>query len=657
MCGLAGFLQVYPEPEADMWRQVLAMARTLAHRGPDDESLWVEGASGIALGFRRLAILDTSPAGRQPMLSGDGRYAIVFNGEIYNYRELRRELGDTVRFRGTSDTEVVLEMVARHGMERVLARLWGMFAIALWDRAERTLLLARDRLGKKPLYYGRFGGTFLFGSELKALRAHPRFRAEIDRPSLTQYMRFGYVPSPDSIYQGVRKLAPGTYALVRAGQDPELRTYWSSRDAVSEALRNRLDISDEDAVQQLETLLKDAVARRMVSDVPLGALLSGGIDSSAVVSLMQAQSPMPVRTFTIGFNVQSYNEAEQAKAVAAHLGTDHTELYVSPGEAEAVIPRLPELYDEPFSDSSQIPTFLVCKLARQHVTVALSGDGGDELFGGYTRYLLAERLWGLLRHAPRWVRGAAAGAIRSVPPGRWHRWYNAAVPLIPGRWRQTLPGDKAFKLAELLGVAGKDELYLRLVSQWREPELVVEGGRERAGVLRDASVLRDFPEFADRMMLLDLVTYLPDDILVKIDRASMGAGLEARCPLLDHRVVEWVWRLPARLKVRGGESKWVLRQLLSRHVPRSLTDRPKMGFGIPIDLWLRGPLREWAEDLLSERRLRVEGFLSPSLVRAEWSAHISGERNNQFRLWAVLMFQAWLAKSGSSDRGGGYQSL
>jgi asparagine synthase (glutamine-hydrolysing) len=620
------------------------MAATLAHRGPDDESAWADPGAGIALGFRRLAIIDTSPAGRQPMVSADGRYVIAYNGEIYNYRELRDELGPGVRLRGASDTEVMLETVSRVGMERAIPRLWGMFAIALWDRKERTLLLARDRIGKKPLYYGRFGGMLLFGSELKALRAHPQFRPPIDRESLTQYMRLGYVPAPFSIYEGVRKLLPGTYALIRAGHEPQLHAYWSARDRMRDALKERdPEIPDEEAVRQLETLLKDAVARRMISDVPLGALLSGGIDSSAVAALMQSQSRRPVRTFTIGFDVAGYNEAEAAKSVAAHLGTDHTELYVSPGEAESVIPQLPALYDEPFSDSSQIPTFLVCKLARRHVTVTLSGDGGDEAFGGYTRYLLADRIWRLLRPAPRWARQAAATTIRSVRPALWDRWYRAAEPVLPLRWRQTLPADKAFKLADLMGVKDRSELYLRLVSQWREPEMVVEGGRERAGILQDESVAHDCPDFADRMMLLDLLTYLPDDILVKVDRASMGSSLEARSPFLDHRVLEWGWRLPPRFKVRGTESKWILKQLLYRHVPRNLVERPKMGFGIPIDVWLRGPLRGWAEDLLSERRLRADGFLKPAPIRTAWAEHVSGQRNNQYRLWAVLIFQSWLA--------------
>jgi asparagine synthase (glutamine-hydrolysing) len=631
-------------PDA-LYEQARLMADTLRHRGPDDQGVWTDPDAGVALGFRRLSILDLSPTGHQPMSSGDGRYVVVYNGEIYNFQDLREELEKRgAHFRGTSDTEVLLEGCSCWGPEATIPRLWGMFAIALWDRQERTLLLARDRLGKKPLYYWQDGATFLFGSELKALRAHPSFSAEIDRDALAAYLRFGYVPAPLCIYRNAHKLPQGCMAVVHAGHPPETRPYWDARQVVRDGLRGRLDLSDGEAADQLDTLLRDAVARRMIADVPLGAMLSGGFDSSTVVALMQAQSSRPVRTFTIGFHEAAYNEAEDAKEVARHLGTDHTELYVTPREALDVIPRLPTLYDEPFADSSQIPTFLVSALARRHVTVALSGDGGDELFGGYTRYQWADAIWRRVRRLPLGVRGGVARAIKAWPPERWDSLYGAVKWAVPGRVRQTLPGDKAHKLAELLTADRPDTLYHRLVSLWKSPCELVVGGQEPASVLLDPAVRELVPDFTERMMLLDLVTYLPDDILVKVDRASMGVSLEARCPLLDHRVVEWVWRLPNRFKNRDGQSKWLLRKVLGRYVPPELVERPKMGFGVPIDAWLRGPLREWAEELLDEGRMWEQGLLRPEPIRAAWAGHLSGRRNDQYRLWAVLMFQAWRAE-------------
>jgi asparagine synthase (glutamine-hydrolysing) len=642
MCGLTGYWQTPGAPEWAMCEQVKCMADTVTHRGPDDSGAWVDPAAGIALGFRRLAILDLSPTGHQPMFSADGRYVVIFNGEIYNYRDLRAELEQRgIRFRGSSDTEVILEGCSIWGPEATIPRLWGMFALALWDRQERVLILARDRVGKKPMYYTQMNDAFIFGSELKALRAHPAFQAEIDRDALALYLRFGYVPSPHSIYQGVHKLPPGHYAVVREARRPELHCYWDARRVVETGLARQLNLSDAEAIEGLDALLRDAVARRMIADVPLGALLSGGLDSSIVVALMQAQSSIPVKTYTIGFHVAEYNEAEAAKAVARHLGTDHAELYVTPQETQDVIPRLPQLYDEPFADSSQIPTFLVCELARRHVTVSLSGDGGDELFGGYTRYLWAEGIWKRLRYLPQPARQLAAGAIRQASPARWDAVYAGIEPLLPPRLRQSLPGDKLYKLAGMLPSANQDRLYHRLVSLWKTPDELVIGGHEPASLLTDASIRRNIPNFTERMMFLDLVTYLPDDILVKVDRASMGVSLEARAPLLDHRVVEWVWQLPLTLKKRDGRSKWLLRQVLYRYIPPELIDRPKTGFGVPIDVWLRGSLREWAEALLDEKRLRREGFLRPEAIRSTWADHLSGQRNEQYRLWAILMFQAW----------------
>lgn len=473
------------------------------------------------------------------------------------------------------------------------------------------------------------------------MRAHPAFAAEVDGEALTAYLRFGYVPTPQTIYKGVHKLPAGSYAIVQPGQPPAICTYWSAREAAEYGLDHRLTISEADAIEQLDNLLRDSVARRMIADVPLGALLSGGVDSSVVTALMQAQSNRPVKTYTIGFKVPDFNEAEMAKAVAAHLGTDHTELYVTEDEARAVVPRLPDLFDEPFADSSQIPVYLVSQLARQHVTVALSGDGGDELFAGYTRYLWAENIWRRLGEWPGWARTAASRMIEHVSPRRWDKLYETAEPIIPKQLRQVHPGEKLNKFAALLSVASQDALYRSLVSWWKEPETVVRGGHEPIGPLDDVSIQKRFTNFTERMMLWDTVTYLPDDILVKVDRASMGVSLEARAPLLDHRLVEWAWQLPLSFKLRNGQGKWLLRQVLYRYVPATLIERPKQGFGVPIDSWLRGPLREWAESLLAEDRLAREGFFNPKPIRALWQAHVAGSRNEPHQLWAILMFQAW----------------
>jgi asparagine synthase (glutamine-hydrolysing) len=645
MCGLTGFWESPGKSAKDLMAIAARMAETLRHRGPDDNGEWSDAESGVALGFRRLSILDLSPAAHQPMLSADGRYAIVFNGEIYNHRELREKLmREGAVFRSTSDTEVLVELASKYGPVAVFSRIWGMFAIAIWDRREKTLYLARDRFGKKPLYYARCGELFLFGSELKSLRTHPGFRRDIDRDAVAAYLRFGYVPAPHCIYRCASKLLPGHFAVVRQDKVPETRPFWDARTVIPAILRERKPMAEPDAVSDLEALLTDAVSRRLISDVPLGALLSGGIDSSLVVALMQACSPKPVRTFTIGSPDAVYDEAKAAKAVAAHLRTDHTELYVTPDEGREVIPKIPDLYDEPFSDSSQIPTYLVSRIARQHVTVALSGDGGDEVFGGYTRYMLAEGLWRWMRATPAAVRRIASRTIQKIPVGTIDRIYRGLEPLVPDRWRLGLAGDKAHKVAEMLETPDQDMLYRRLVSAWKNPGLLMLRGREPAGLLDDP-LLRDlFPVYTERMMFLDLMTYLPDDILVKVDRASMAVGLEVRSPLLDHRLVEWAWRLPMNFRVREGKSKWLLRQVLYRHVPRELVERPKMGFGIPLGSWLRGPLAEWAESLLAEKRLKEEGFFRSEPIRQAWSEHLSGNRAHEYRLWCILMFQAWLER-------------
>jgi asparagine synthase (glutamine-hydrolysing) len=638
MCGLSGFWDVNHGADADLLHETaLRMADTLRHRGPNDRGVWADPEAGIALGFRRLSILDLSPEGHQPMTSAGGRYVLVFNGEIYNYADLRRELedGSSPPFRGHSDTEVMLAAIERWGLERSLDRFVGMFAFALWDRAERTLHLGRDRMGEKPLYYGRMEGTFLFGSELKALKAHPAFRGEVDREALDLFMRYGWVPGPYSIYTGVRKLPPGTTLSVSdpgTGPLPEPRAYWSVQEAALAGAAEPFTGDAAAAADRLEELLRDAVRRQMVADVPLGAFLSGGIDSSTIVALMQAQSDRPIRTFTIGFHELGFNEAEFARDVARHLGTDHTELYVTPHEAQTVIPRLPTLYDEPFADSSSIPTFLVSQLAVQSVTVCLSGDGGDELFAGYPWYPRVDRFWGRIRGLPEGVRHAAARVLAVIP--------------VPAAWSNA--GARVRTLAGALAAArSPEDLHRYLISCWgpaRTPVIGADGLTGHADALAVAAHLdgRSAGDTVRRLRALDMTTYLPDDILVKLDRASMAVSLESRAPLLDHRVVEFAWKLPTALNLRGGKGKRVLRRVLHRHVPTSLVERPKSGFSVPLGVWLRGPLREWAEDLLDADRLRREGFLDPESVHQCWASHLSGARDREHWLWNVLMFEAWL---------------
>lgn len=640
MCGLAGFWSPSATSTADQLVDTAGrMADAIAHRGPDDRGLWADAPAGIAMGFRRLAIIDLTPSGHQPMVSEGGRFVVTFNGEIYNYQDLRHELaGMGARFRGTSDTEVMLAGFERWGPAATFPRLWGMFAIALWDRQARVLWIARDRLGKKPLYYGWHEGVFLYGSELKALRAHPACPTRVSTPALASFLRFGGVPGRHCIYDGLHKLEPGTFAAVRPGVDVATTRYWDVR-ALAEAGPSPESATDDAAVDGLEGLLRDATRRRMVADVPLGAFLSGGIDSSAVVALMQAESPRPVRTFTIGFEAAGYDEARDAKAVAAHLGTDHAELYVSAARAQGVIPRLAEIYDEPFADSSQIPTFLVSEMARAHVTVAVSGDGGDEVFGGYNRYLWAPRVAARRRRLPGVVGRAAGGALQSLSPATWDTVGRAGGRLGVGALRQRTLGDKLHKLGRALQAADDDGVYRSLVSHWQPPP-VAGGGGECDTALDDPTLPAAVPSFVDRMMLLDTVGYLPDDILVKVDRASMAVSLEARAPLLDHRVVEWAWRQPRHRRIRNGRGKWALRQVLRRHVPEALVDRPKAGFAIPVGEWLRGPLRDWAESLLSEPALR-EGWLEPGPVRRAWAQHVGGRANMEPALWTVLMWQAW----------------
>ena len=639
MCGVAGFIDLKREsPRADLESRARKMAATLRHRGPDDSGVWVDETAGVAFGHQRLSIIDLSSAGRQPMPSASGRYILCYNGEVYNADELRAELESLGHaFRGHSDTEVIVEGCAAWGLDVLLPRLIGMFAFALWDRETRTLMLVRDRLGIKPMYWGRTGSTLLFGSELKSLRAHPAFDAGIDRDALVSLLRHNYVRGPHSIYRGIQKLTPGHVATFGETGEAKIEAFW---DLAPLAQAREKDVrSESETLEALESLLRDAVKRRMVADVPLGAFLSGGIDSSTVVALMQSQSNRPVRTFTIGFNEAGYDEAKHAKAVAAHLGTDHTELYVDPALGRDVIPRLPELFDEPFADASQIPTYLVSELTRRHVTVALSGDGGDEVFAGYTRYLWADAIWDRLRLLPRGVRQAAAVGLRALSPRTW----DSILRVAPARLRPPQAGERIHKIADILPRDSIDSVYRALISQWQDPACAVLGGTEPGGPIWDDRLAETIPDAIARMQYLDTVTYLPDDILTKVDRASMAVGLEARVPLLDHRVVEFAWAMPQEIKTRNRQGKWPLRQILYKYVPKEMVERPKQGFAVPIGEWLRGPLRDWAEDLLAERRLREDGFFQPAPIRRMWKEHLSGRRNRQYQLWGPLMFQAWRA--------------
>ncbi|HUC44591.1 MAG TPA: asparagine synthase (glutamine-hydrolyzing) [Candidatus Sulfotelmatobacter sp.] len=646
MCGLAGAFDPGTPPGA--WPERLsAMAAALAHRGPDDEGAWHDPAAGIGLAFRRLAIVDLSVEGHQPMHSASGRFVIAFNGEVFNFGELSRELSAAgARFRGHSDTEVMLAAIEAWGLEAAVNRFVGMFAIALWDRTERTLHLVRDRLGIKPLYWGWSGGALLFGSEMTALRRHPAFSAALDPGALASFLRFNYVPAPYAAFEGFRKLEPGcirTFDLSGRPRDGEgrPRAYWSLAAVAREGLAHPFAGTETEAVDELERRLRESVALRMIADVPLGAFLSGGIDSSLVVALMRAQASGPVKTFTIGFAEKEYDESPWARDVARHLGTEHTEHVVTAPEALETVPRIAALFDEPFADSSQVPTLLVSALARRHVTVSLSGDGGDELFAGYKRYALFADLWRALGRLPGAARRALAAVLGAVPVGTANRLSAFADPLLRRYGSGGAGGDKLAKLAELLALPDGHAVYLDLLSHWKHPEMLIRGAAERPRLADGVAVPAGFPDPQHPLMFDDMLAYLPDDILVKVDRTSMSVGLEARVPLLDHRVVEYAWTLPLALKVRDGGTKWALRQVLYRHLPRALVDRPKMGFGLPIDQWLRGPLREWAEELISEQRLRREGLIDPAPVREKWEEHLSGRRNWHYYLWDVLVLQAW----------------
>ncbi|MGH7495580.1 MAG: asparagine synthase (glutamine-hydrolyzing) [bacterium] len=650
MCGICGFVDSPPDLSAEeLHACATRMSGCLRHRGPDDAGSWVDAEAGIALGHRRLSIIDLSPLGHQPMCSASGRYVIIFNGEIYNFKILRVELeGLGHGFRGRSDTEVMLAAFEQWGPLYATRRFNGMFAFALWDRSARCIYLARDRMGEKPLYYGWQGGTFLFASELKSLRQHPAFKNEINRDALALFMQYSYIPAPFSIYAGIFKLPPGTLLTLDfstaekiASARPRPVEYWSLQRAAQHGLLHTFTGTEQEAMAEFDALLRDAVKLRMEADVPLGAFLSGGVDSSTMVALMQAQSSRPVKTFTIGFHESGYDEATFARPVAQHLGTEHTELYVTPEETRAVIPRLPALYDEPFGDSSQIPTFLVAQLARRHVTVSLSGDGGDELFCGYRRYFTGQQLWNTVGWIPQAGRKALTRVLKAVPVKALNNGLGGLRSVTAGFSRRGEVGDKLHKFAEMLVARSADEFYDHLVSFWRVAPAVVIGATVPEYLFADFPLTFNLPDFPRRMMLLDALLYLPDDILAKVDRATMAVSLESRVPLLDHRVIEFAWRLPLRMKLRDGKSKWLLRQLLYQYVPPSLIERDKMGFGVPIDAWLRTPLREWAEALLNEQRLRQEGFFLPQPILRKWREHLSGQHEWQYDLWNVLMFQAW----------------
>jgi len=651
MCGFAGAIEF--NQRADDWCNLLtSMAHTLKHRGPDSEGFWFDESVGIGLAHRRLAIMDTSDKGHQPMFSHSGRLVIAYNGEIYNFEMLRKSLPKkNTEWRGHSDTEVILESFEEWGVERSVEKFIGMFAFALWDRKEHTLYLYRDRLGIKPLYFTRNVNTLLFGSELKSLKTHPRFSNEIDRDVLDLYFRFNYIPDPFCIYKDVYKLNPGHYIKINidefqnSSSTPIPHPYWHAKKQTENSRNNIFTWTEDEAIDKLNLLLRDAVESRMISDVPLGAFLSGGLDSTTVVGIMQDLSNRPIKTFTIGFGEKEFNEAIQAQKVAKYLNTDHTELYVTPEIATSIIPRLPDIYDEPFADYSQIPTFLVSELTKNHVTVSLSGDGGDELFNGYKQYQASREIWKKIGWMPGWLQSSIAQVIRSINVKTWDKYLYKLSPLSTKYGSIGSFGDKILKFSDILPSQMPEQLYLNLISHWKTTDNLVIDGNAPTTVHDDESQWPTYNDFSLRMMYFDLISYLPGDILTKLDRASMAVGLEARVPILDHRVVEFAWSLPLSMKVKNGIYKWILRQVLHKYIPPQLMDYKKMGFTIPLDRWLRNELREWAEELINETRLKQEGILNYVPIKQKWQEHLSGTRNWQFHLWSVLMFQAWLKKN------------
>lgn len=652
MCGIAGFVDYAGRtPSQDLGRLARAMADRIAYRGPDADGIWTDAPAQVALAHRRLAIVDLSAEGLQPMVSASGRYVITYNGEVYNFAALRAELaalGQT--YRGHSDTEVMLAAIERWGLAEAIGRFVGMFAFALWDRETRALHLVRDRMGVKPLSYGRFGDVLLFASDLHALRAHPAFRPDIDPDAVGLFLLRNCIPGDGSIFRRVGKVPPGAIVTIAADGKETTKYYWRLADVARAGMADPFTGDDREAADALEDLLMDAVRLRLVSDVPLGVFLSGGVDSSAVAALMAKTGPR-VKSFTIGFDDDRYDEAAHARAVAAHIGADHTELKLTPEEAMAAIPRLAAVYDEPFADSSQLPTLLVSEMARRKVTVALSGDGGDELFAGYTRHLWCDAIARRSAALPNAIRKILGRTIETVPPDRWDALAGMMSPLMPERLRQRDFGDKLHKVGAMLAADGAGGMYRSLVSHFPAPESILAGKRSVVDPLFDRSGTPDFGDLTTELLYLDATTYLPDDILTKVDRASMAVSLEAREPLLDHRVVAFAWRLPLARKIRAGRGKAVLRDVLYRHVPRELIDRPKWGFAVPIGEWLRGPLRDWAEDLLAPGRLRTDGYFDPEPVALLWREHLDRRRNRQHQIWNILMFNAWLDAEKRSSAG------
>jgi asparagine synthase (glutamine-hydrolysing) len=648
MCGFSGFYDSTHQL-SDFEQQLTKMGDAIIHRGPDDGGIWFDQKVGLGFSHRRLAVVDLSEAGHQPMESSTGRYVIAFNGEIYNHFDLREELainGGNTQWRGHSDTETLLACIEAWGLKQTMIKATGMFAIALWDKVESTLSLVRDRIGEKPLYYGWHNGSFLFGSELKALTTHSTFHKEIDKDALTLLLRHNYIPTPYCIWKNTHKLTPGAiFTLDLNSNESSTETYWSVKQTLESASTIQTTKNDKEAIDALEDVLSKAIAKQMVADVPLGAFLSGGIDSSVIVALMQSQSDVPIKTFSIGFHEKKYNEAEHAKAVAEHLATDHTELYVTADDALEVVPKLASMYDEPFADSSGIPTYLVSKMAKEKVTVALSGDAGDEIFCGYNRYVLTHGMWSKFKKIPVPLRKFCASVLTSISPMLWDKLGRGLEKLFPGRIPAYF-GDKIHKGAGVLESKSIEELYKNLVSLWHEPETLVLGAKEPETVVSDPQLKPRLNSHLEVMMGTDMMSYLPDDILVKVDRAAMAVSLETRIPFLDHHLIEHAWKIPLTSKIRDGKGKWILREVLFRHVPRELIERPKMGFGIPLEDWLRGPLKSWAEQLLDHDRLVKEKIFCPRHIHSKWQEHQSGKRNWSYHLWTILMFQAWLTEQG-----------
>ena len=642
MCGIAGFIDLNGFSLLQAQNIGKSMGKAIQHRGPDDSGLWIEKDYGVVLVHQRLAILDLTQFGHQPMLSGSGRYVICFNGEIYNHKQLRSELdlnGEAPNWRGHSDTETILACFDAYGIKQTLKKLVGMFSIALWDKSTKQIFLARDRMGEKPLYYGKHGKLLLFSSELKALHAHPNFSPNINKDSLSLYIRYNYIPQPFSIYRGIKKLPPGHFVRLKQNTKPE--PFYSLSHTVTSGKMNIFKGSETEVINRVENTLKNTVKSQMQSDVPLGAFLSGGVDSSLILALMQEQQSRRVQSFSIGFDDKNYNEAPFAKKIAKYIGTDHSELYVDARQARNIIPYLPKIYDEPFSDSSQIPTLLLTQFAKKSVKVSLSGDGGDEIFGGYNRYTWVKRSWPKFRYIPKPFKNLMAKLITSIPPSRWNIIAEPILSIMPQKFQYVNFGDKLHKLSSILNCVSTEELYRTLISNCDTPNDIVISGKEPKTKLNFDDGILNALSNVEKLMFYDTLMYLSDDILVKVDRAAMNFSLETRAPFLDHRLIDLAWQLPFNFKIRNGINKWCLRELLYKRIPKQLIERPKMGFGVPIGDWLKGPLREWVFDLLDKKRMEQSGYFKTSEIHERLEQHISGKKNWQYFLWNILMFETW----------------